>query len=110
MVKVFISYSHKDENLRDALETHLALLKHQGVIQVWYDRQIGAGEEFDSSINRNLDDAQIILLLISPDFLASSYCWGVEVTRAMERHEARSAQVVRAGSGKLNRAISGVSA
>ena len=94
MVRVFFSYSHKDEPLRDLLDTHLSLLKNQGVIQVWHDRRIGVGHEIDSSIDSNLNDAEIILLLISPDFLASSYCWGVEVKRAMERHEARAARVI----------------
>lgn len=94
VVKVFFSYAHEDEALRDTLETHLALLKNQGVIQVWHDRQIGAGQEFDSSIDGNLNSADIILLLISPDFLASPYCWGVEVKRAIERHEAKSARVI----------------
>jgi hypothetical protein len=94
VVKVFFSYSHKDESLRDALETHLSMLKNQGTIQAWHDRRIGAGNEIDSSIDRHLDDADIILLLISPDFLASSYCWGIEVKRAMERHEAKAARVI----------------
>lgn len=94
MVKLFVSYSHKDEVLRDALETHLSLLKSQGVIQVWYDRKIGAGAEFAASIDENLADSQIILLLISPDFLASTYCWGVEMKQAMEMHEKKTARVI----------------
>lgn len=94
MVKVFVSYSHRDENLRAVLETHLALLKNQGVLQVWHDRQIRAGEEFDASINQQIDEADIILLLISPDFIASSYCWSVELKRAMERHDAKSTRVI----------------
>jgi hypothetical protein len=94
VVKLFVSYSHKDEVLRDALETHLSLLKNQGVIQVWYDRKIGAGTEFAASIDENLADSQIILLLISPDFLASAYCWGVEMTQAMQMHEKKTARII----------------
>lgn len=94
MVKVFVSYSHKDEILRDGLETHLSLLKNQGVIQVWHDRRIGAGDDFATSIDDNLADSQIILLLVSPDFLASSYCWGVEMKQAMALHEKKIARVI----------------
>jgi hypothetical protein len=92
--KIFLSYSHKDETLREALEVHLALLKNQGVIEIWHDRKIGAGNNLDESINANLDEADVILLLVSPDFLASKYCWGVEVKRAMERHSDKSARVI----------------
>jgi hypothetical protein len=91
---VFFSYSHKDEDLRDRLETHLAMLKHQGAIETWHDRRIAAGDDLDRRIDQELERADVILLLVSPDFLASSYCYGVEVKRAMERHEAGSARVI----------------
>jgi TIR domain len=94
LIKVFVSYSHKDEDLRDALERHLALLKNEGIISVWYDRKILAGQEFGPAIDANLSDAQIVLLLVSADFLASSYCWGVEVKLAMRLHESNAAKVV----------------
>lgn len=93
-LRVFISYSHKDENLRAELETHLKLLQRQGVIAVWTDRKIAAGEEWKGKIDQNLESAGIILLLISADFLASDYCYEVEMDRAMERHEARNARVI----------------
>ena len=85
---VFFSYSHKDEALRDQLETHLAMLKRQGVILTWHDRRLVAGDNIDSGIAKELDQADIILLLVSPDFLASDYCYGIEVARALERHAA----------------------
>jgi len=94
LIKVFVSYSHKDEDLRDALEKHLSLLKNEGLISVWHDHKIGAGTDFAASIDANLTDAQIILLLVSSDFLASSYCWGVELKLAMRLHESRSAIVI----------------
>ena len=93
-IEIFISYSHKDEALREELEKQLSLLKWQRLITAWYDRRIGAGQEWESEIDRRLDSAQIILLLISPDFMASNYCYGVEVKRAMERHEAGQALVI----------------
>lgn len=65
-VTLFYSYSHQDEKLRDALATHLALLRRQGIISEWYDRNIDAGEEWREAIDENLNSADIILLLISP--------------------------------------------
>jgi tetratricopeptide (TPR) repeat protein len=93
-VEVFYSYSHKDEDLRDQLENHLSMLKREGAINNWYDRGISAGQEWDGKIDEHLNSADIILLLISSDFLASIYCYDVEVTRAMERHEAGEARVI----------------
>jgi hypothetical protein len=93
-MKIFISYCHADESLREALEKHLSLLKNQGIIDVWHDRKIVVGHEFATAIDENLSDAQIVLLLVSADFLASQYCWGVEMRLAMERHESGEAHVV----------------
>lgn len=94
MASVFFSYSHKDEALRDQLEAHLALLKNKGLIDAWHDRRITAGDEVDGAIFDQLETADIILLLVSSDFLASSYCYSREVTRAMERHDAGEARVI----------------
>ena len=91
---LFYSYSHKDEDLRDELEKHLIMLRREGVIDEWHDRKIMAGDEWDGEIKENLERADIILFLVSADFLASDYCYGVEVTRAMERHEAGEARVI----------------
>ncbi|MET0622972.1 MAG: tetratricopeptide repeat protein [Pyrinomonadaceae bacterium] len=93
-LELFYSYSHKDKALRDELETHLAMLKNEGVIRGWHDRQIMAGQEWDGKIDEHLNSADIILLLASPDFLASEYCFDIEVARAMERHESREARVI----------------
>lgn len=94
MAKVFFSYSHKDEGLRDQLETHLALLKNQGLIENWHDRRIVAGSAVDLSISEAMEASEVILLLISADFLASSYCYSREMKRAMERHDAKEARVI----------------
>ena len=94
MAVLFFSYSHRDEALRDQLETHLAMLKRQGFIETWHDRRITAGEELDDAISRNLEAAEVILLLVSPDFLASEYCYGREMARAMERHNVGQAKVI----------------
>jgi hypothetical protein len=94
MVKAFISYSHKDEALRKELESHLAMLQRSGVIEMWHDRRIIAGSNLDSAISEQLESAQIILLLISADFLASDYCYDIEMGRAMEKHHDGSAAVI----------------
>jgi TIR domain len=91
---VFFSYSHEDERLRDQLETHLAMLKRQGVISTWHDRRLVAGDDLNAGISRELELADIILLLVSADFLASDYCYGVEMARALERHRSGAARVI----------------
>ncbi len=93
-VEVFYSYSHRDEELREKLNTHLSLLERQGVISGWHDRKIGAGRDFDQEIKKSLESAGIILLLVSADFLASDYIYGIELKRAMERHESGDARVI----------------
>jgi len=94
MAKLFFSYSHADEKLRDRLETHLHPLKREGVIEGWHDRRIKPGDEFDSVISEHLETADVILLLISADFLASRYCYDIEMKRALERHAAGEARVI----------------
>jgi hypothetical protein len=94
MASVFFSYSHADEGLRDQLEKHLAMLKRQGVIETFHDRRIAAGDEVDRSISAELERADVILLLVSPDFLASAYCYDREMLRAVERHNLGEARVI----------------
>jgi hypothetical protein len=91
---VFYSYSHNDELLRNQLETHLAPLERSGLILPWHDRCLGAGDEWGEQIDEHLQSAQIVLLLISPDFLASRYCFDIEMKTALERHAKRQAIVI----------------
>jgi tetratricopeptide (TPR) repeat protein len=93
-LEVFFSYSHKDARLRDKLITHLSTLKRQGIITEWHDRKISAGTEWAGQISEHLSTAQIILLLVSQDFIASDYCYDIEMKVAMERHEAGEARVI----------------
>jgi hypothetical protein len=93
-LEVFFSYSHRDEELCKKLVNHLSLLQRQGVITAWHDRKITAGTEWAGVIDDHLNTAKIILLLVSDDFLASDYCYDVEMQRAMERHETREARVI----------------
>jgi len=94
MATLFFSYSHKDEPLRDELEVQLAMLKREGLIEAWHDRRILAGDTLDPAIDSKLESADIILLLISPDFLHSRYCYDIETQRAMERHEKGECRVI----------------
>jgi len=91
---VFFSYSHTDEQLRDQLEKQLTMLKRQGVIETFHDRRIAAGNEVDRSISAELERADVILLLVSPDFLASAYCYDIEMQRALQRHQLGEARVI----------------
>lgn len=93
-LNVFISYSHKDEDFKDALDTHLAMLKHSDKIAAWNDRAILPGTEWDAEIKHQLEEAHIILLLVSANFIASQYIWKHELARAMERHEQREASII----------------
>lgn len=93
-IEVFYSYAHKDRRYRNQLETQLTLLKREGLISSWSDRNIGAGEEWQGQINAHLNTSQVVLLLISADFLASDYAYDVETKRAMERHIAGEACVI----------------
>jgi hypothetical protein len=92
--KLFISYSHKDESYREALEEHLAILKRKNIVSTWHDRKILAGDEWKDQIDSNLEAADIIIFLVSSSFLASNYCFDVEVEKAMERHQLGAARIV----------------
>lgn len=94
-IRVFISYSQKDEKrFRLALDSHLKILQRQRVIDTWHDRMIKPGTEWKDTIDANLEQSKIILLLVSSDFIASDYCWEIEMKRAMERHEKKEARVI----------------
>ena len=94
-VNIFFSYAHEDEALLNKLKTHLIPLYREGLIELlWHDRNISAGKEWELEIDTYLNKAQIIVLLVSPDFMASDYCYGVEVKRAIERHDQKEARVI----------------
>lgn len=92
-IEVFISYSKQDKDLRDGLLAHLRPLEREDII-TWHDRQILPGTEWDEEIKARLNAADIILLLISADFLATDYCTQVEIPEALRRHEAGEATVM----------------
>lgn len=93
-IKIFFCYAREDERLKDELEKHLSTLKRRGLITALYDRQIPPGIEWIHEIDKHMNASQIILLLVSPDFLASDFCYDVELKCAIERHEIGEARVI----------------
>lgn len=93
-VEIFCCYSHADEAWLRKLETHLSLLQRQGLISIWHDRRIVPGTDWARTIDTHLEIASVILLLVSADFLASDYCYSLEMKRALERHAVGEARVV----------------
>src|SRR5436305_8450198 len=93
-VNIFFCYAHEDEPYLNKLKAYLRPLQRQALIDVWYDRDISAGSEWEQEISQRLNEAKIILLLVSPDFLNSDYCYSVEMKRALERHERKEARVI----------------
>lgn len=94
MAKLFFSYSHKDEDLRNELETHLATLKREGLIEAFHDRRIPAGANLGDEIDAYLEQADVVLCLVSPDFIDSDYCYSREMTQALERDAIGEARVI----------------
>jgi formylglycine-generating enzyme required for sulfatase activity len=94
-IRLFCSYSREDEPYRKALEVHLSPLKRQYQnLVTWYDRLLEPGSDWDARIKEELDAADIIVLLVSPDFLHSNYCYETEVARALQRHKDGTACVI----------------
>jgi len=93
-VEVLCCYSHADEKWLHRLETHLSLLQRQDLISLWHHQHILPGTEWARTIDTHLETASVILLLVSADFLASDYCYGIEMKHALARHEAGEACVI----------------
>ncbi|MCP3956475.1 MAG: toll/interleukin-1 receptor domain-containing protein [bacterium] len=91
---IFISYAHQDEKLRAQLETHLAVLERTRGVETWHYRKIGPGRLWQGVIDEELNTADLILLLLSPSFVASDYCWDVELSAAIRRYGAGEALIV----------------
>lgn len=93
-LQVFISYSHEDEELRNQLVKHLEPLRRMELIETWHDRKIKPGDDWKDVISENLKRSDIILLLVSIDFINSKYCYDIELEQALERHENHEATVI----------------
>lgn len=93
-VEIFCCYARKDQHYLEELKKHLNLLERRGLINLWHDRKILPGINWKSEIDKHLNTSNIILLLVSPDFMASDYCYGVELQRAIERHRIGEARII----------------
>src|SRR5436190_22957641 len=93
-LKVFFSYSHRDERLRKELDKHLSPLRRSGLINTWYDRKIMPGVEIDAEVDQHLRTSDLVLLLVSPDFIESDYCYRREMRTALKRHANGTARVI----------------
>jgi TIR domain/Putative peptidoglycan binding domain len=85
-LSLFLSYAHADALIVEALRKHLAPLHHEGIIEHWHDRDLKPGELWDDEISARLESADIVIALISADFVASEYAYGRELRRALELH------------------------
>ena len=88
-VKVFISYSHKDEIWKDRLFSHLSVLDHEGLLHVWTDRRIEVGASWQAKINEAMSDSRVAVLLITANFLSSEFILNQEVPPLLELHAKR---------------------
>jgi uncharacterized membrane protein HdeD (DUF308 family) len=93
-LRIFCSYSHRDEEYLNELRTWLRGLERQGLIESWHDRKITPGWEWEEAIDKNLRTADVILFLVTPDFMASDYVYEKEIGKAVERHERGEARVI----------------
>jgi len=93
-LKVFYSYAYEDKEYRQQLEKHLSNILRLYRIQTWFNRLIKAGERWEAILNDRLNTADLILLLISADFLASDYCYNQEMRRALERDARGEARII----------------
>jgi TIR domain len=93
-IKTFISYTHRDEGLKEEITRHLGKLENCGLITLYKDQPLTSVQDWENSSQEFLNKARIILLLISADYLASDYCYDIEMTQAMNRHAIGEVRVV----------------
>lgn len=93
-VKVFLCYTSSDLEALEQLRQQLKLLERTGLIETWYNRQILPGADYVQEIEARLNQAQVIILLVSSTFLASEYCDGKEMEHALQLHREARAVVV----------------
>jgi tetratricopeptide (TPR) repeat protein len=91
---VFISYSHKDEEWKDRLVSHLGALRHQGLINLWEDRLISAGEEWYKNIQDGIDASSVAILLVSPNSLTSEFILRDDVSSLLQRRKEEGAYII----------------
>ena len=93
-LKIFISYSHKDKKFKDELVTMLAGLQRQGIVDAWQDRRISPGDEWNKSIQAAMDECDLALLLVSPDYIASRFIQEEEQPKLLQRRKEMQTRVI----------------
>ena len=93
-MRAFISYCHADKKLYERLKTHLKSLEREKLVEPWSDYEILPGSNIDDEIKHKMEESELFLLLISPDFIASDYCFGKELDHAINRHYSGTAKVI----------------
>lgn len=93
-LEVFCCYAREDQKMLAHLRKHLVPLERRSLIKIWSDADLNAGVEWEKELHGHLESADIILLLISPSFMSSDYCYSIEMRRAIERHDQESARVI----------------
>lgn len=93
-VTVLLCYAHEDERMASQLKKHLSSLEHNRLVALWDYGNISPGDEWKQEIDKRLGEAQIILLLISASFLASQFCYKMEMQEAIKRHERKEVRVI----------------
>lgn len=93
-MKAFISYSHADDSYLALFQKHLAQLRREGSISDWTDNAVSAGGSLDNEISKALNEAEIFIALVSPDYLNSSYCYDKEFEEALRLHKEGRLKIV----------------
>ena len=93
-LRAFVSYCHADAKLKDELLKHLAPLRRLGLVEHWHDGDISVGEKWEEAIWNQLRNADLVILLVTADFINSEYCYDRELTAAVERHDAGETRIV----------------
>ena len=93
-MKAFISYSHKDESYLEKLKTALAQIRRQGILQDWTDYKIEAGARFNDKIKKELNESELFIALVSPDYIASNYCYEKEFQQAKQLEEQNKIKII----------------
>src|SRR5215469_3632365 len=97
IVKVYYCYAKgakEDEDLRDQLTAHLTPLRRARKLTIWFDVQIQAGSDWKLEVEKQLKEADLILLLVSADFIQSDYCYNLQLTQALNHYEAGKVEIV----------------
>ncbi len=93
-IKIFCCYARRDHELQDQLVKHLEPLRRSGQVTTWHDRELLPGTTWKQEIDKHLETSDIVLLLISPNFMSSDYCYSIEMQKALERQARGETRVI----------------